>query len=472
MDIILPNKWKPRPYQMDAWRYLHNGGKRAVLRWHRRTGKDDLCLNYMACAAHERIGTYWYCLPEYSQARKAVFDAVNPHTGIKRLDQAIPKEIRSATNQNEMKITLKCGSSFQLVGSDNPDSLVGSPPVGLVLSEYALSNPSAWAYLMPIFEENNGWVIFNSTTRGKNHFYKTCILAEKDSEWLYDVKTVDNTNVFTELKLQRIRDELYSLYGEQLGEAFFQQEYYVSFEAATPGSVWGDSIAKIEAMGQVCEVEHDPAYPVHTSYDIGKHDATAIWFFQVIGQQINVINYFESNHHDIDYYCEHLRTLSNTLGYRYGNQYLPHDAFQDRMGQGGKTIIQQFIDFGKDGKLGKFKRVPSTSKEGGIQAARATFPRCWFDAVNCAEGLEALKSYHHVWDDEKKMFTKEPFHDWSSNGSDSFRYLSLVWKEARENSAAIPIDVQLINNSVQSLPMKKIVLNHFNKQKQMRNEYL
>ena len=180
MEIKLPYKWQPREYQKPLWEYLSAGGKRAVARWHRRAGKDEVFLHHVACAAHERTGTYWYMLPEYGQARKAMWDAINPKTGKKRIDDAFPQEIRKRTLDQSMMIEFHCGSTFQLVGSDSFNALVGSPPVGLVFSEYAISQPSSWGYLMPILEENGGWAGFNSTPRGKNHFKRLCEFAAKE----------------------------------------------------------------------------------------------------------------------------------------------------------------------------------------------------------------------------------------------------------------------------------------------------
>jgi hypothetical protein len=82
--ILLPNKWEPRDYQTPLWRYMHGGGKRAVAIWPRRHGKDDVALHFTACAAHERVGPYWHLLPQQNQARKAIWDAVDPHTGRRR----------------------------------------------------------------------------------------------------------------------------------------------------------------------------------------------------------------------------------------------------------------------------------------------------------------------------------------------------------------------------------------------------
>jgi len=122
MKITLPNNWKPRGYQIPTWRYLSQGGRRAVLKWHRRSGKDDVGLHHVACSAFQRVGNYWYMLPEYSQARKSMWDAVNGHTGKRRIDEAFPKEIRKRYLEQEMAIHFPNGSTFQLVGSDNFNS--------------------------------------------------------------------------------------------------------------------------------------------------------------------------------------------------------------------------------------------------------------------------------------------------------------------------------------------------------------
>jgi phage terminase large subunit len=144
--IRLPHNWNPRPYQLPSWRAWEKGCKREILIWHRRAGKDDVQLNKTAVAAHERIGNYWHCLPMYEQAKKAIWEAVNPNTGKRRIDEAFPLEIRKRTDNSSMVIEFKSGSIWRVVGSDNPNSLVGAPPIAITFSEWALSNPSAWAY--------------------------------------------------------------------------------------------------------------------------------------------------------------------------------------------------------------------------------------------------------------------------------------------------------------------------------------
>lgn len=139
--IRLPYEWNPRPHQLAAWKALEGGIRRAVLVWHRRYGKDDLALHWTACAAMQRVGTYWHMLPQANQARKAIWDAINPRTGRRRIDDAFPAEIRETTREQDMLIRFVNGSTWQVIGSDNYNALVGSPPVGVrSLSPSALAS--------------------------------------------------------------------------------------------------------------------------------------------------------------------------------------------------------------------------------------------------------------------------------------------------------------------------------------------
>lgn len=248
MRIRLPNNWQPRPDQMKLWCYLEDGGTRAVEVAHRRWGKDDVCLHYAAVAQQQRIGNYWHMLPEYGQARKAIWDAVNPATGKRRIDESFPDEIRSATKQQEMMIKFKSGSTWQLVGSDNYNSLVGSPPVGVVNSEYALSDPAAWAYLDPILMQNGGWGIFIYTPRGKSHGYTMYNHAKLTPGWFAELLTAEQTPVFTATQLRAILANMQGIYGPAQGLSLFNQEYMCSFEAV---------LSTCFFMG--CLDGHDPA---------------------------------------------------------------------------------------------------------------------------------------------------------------------------------------------------------------------
>jgi hypothetical protein len=430
MQVRLPNNWAPRAYQDALWRYLGSGGKRAVVSWHRRSGKDAVMLHHCAVQSQRRVGNIWYLMPEYSQCRKALWQAINPHSGKLRLDEAFPKEIRASTNQQEMSISLLNGSMFQLVGSDNYNSLVGSTPVGLVFSEYALSNPSAWGYLRPMLLENNGWAAFNSTPRGKNHFHDLFLMAQKSEGWFSQVLTVDDTRIFTKEQLASELLEMQAEHGEAFGEAFFRQEYYCSFSSAVLGSYYGKEMRDAEEEGRITCVEYDPAVPVHTAWDLGYSDDTSIWFYQVVADEIHLIDYHSSSGEDVPYYAG----IVASKPYKYGLHWLPHDARAKTLASGGKSIIEQLSALIG---LGNMRICPNLSLQDGIQASRMALKRCWFDAEKTEFGVKCLREYQREYDDERKMLKDKPKHDFTSHGADAVRYLAVAWRTEEKPKAAM-----------------------------------
>ena len=284
--IRLPhNGWKPRDYQRKAWAYLERGGRHAELIFHRRAGKDEICLHWAAIAAHKRPASYWHMLPMASQARKAIWEAINPHSGKRRIDEAFPQALRETTRENEMLIKFKSGSTWQVVGSDNFNSLVGSPPAGITVSEWALANPAARAYLRPILAENGGWQLYITTPRGKNHAHDTFRAAERDMAAGKDVfaqrLSVYDTGALSAETVAAERAAYQADYGIQAGDALFRQEYLCDFDAAILGAYYGEEMELADSQGRVCEVGYDPSLDVHTAWDLGWSDDLAIWFFQV-----------------------------------------------------------------------------------------------------------------------------------------------------------------------------------------------
>ena len=477
MHITLPYQWKPRPYQEPIWRYLEHGGKRAVLNWHRRSGKDDVCFRHVGNCAFQRPGNYWYMVPQYEQARKMGWDSINPHTGRKRIDEAFPEQIRERTLDNTMTIHFKAmpgqsGSTLQFVGADNFRSLVGAPPVGLVFSEMAKTNPSAWAYLMPILEENGGWVIFNSTPEGDNHFKDYCELAAKTHGWFYQALTADDTGVFTKTQLEEIERQLIAIYGEDHGRALFLQEYYCSFDAAIPGSIWGDSIRQVEARGDITDFPINTDAPVYTGWDLGRTDDTAIWFYQWNGDRLDILDYYASSFEEIPDYVDVLQRKRDAYGIRYATHWLPHDARPRRLGMGGKSILQQFNDgVSQDPGLGRFAIINSKlDVQEGIQAARATFRRVRFHKTRCEKGLRSLRHYHRQYDEEKKKFEDHPAHDWASHGADAWRYLSLSWEYTKPPTPATHWHTQLTHAANRGLTWGEVTQEHFARMRRLRNE--
>ena len=368
-----------------------------------------------------RPATYWHMLPQAAQARKAIWNAINPHTGVRRIDEAFPPEIRANTNDQEMFIRFKNGSNWQVVGSDNYNSLVGSPPAGVVYSEWALANPSARAYLRPIMMENGGWQVFITTPRGKNHAYQTYNAAKGKAGAFAQILTAEDTGIFSLEQLEEERQAYIDDFGEDQGNALFEQEYLCSFEAAILGAYYARELAEADREGRIGNYPVDPNFPVHTAWDIGKSDDTSIWFYQSTYGGLRIVDFHSSNGHDVDWYIDLLRDKPYSVEYLN----LPHDAKARRLGM-KRTVEEQFRAAGF-----KVRVLPQLSIQDGIQAARKTFQVCHFHSETCADGLDALAQYRREWDDDKKCFRNNPVHDWTSHPADAFRYLGQAWMEAK-----------------------------------------
>lgn len=419
LEITLPNSWRPRPYQQEAWNYLERGGKRCVLVCHRRWGKDDLALHRTAVALHERVGTYWHMLPEYGQGRKAIWNAINAHTGKRRIDEAFPPELRSRTLDDEMMIEFKNGSIWQVVGSDRYDSLVGAGIAGVIFSEWSLANPAAWAFIAPMLEENNGWAVFIYTARGRNHGWSMYDRAQKDDGWFGLRQAASETGVFKPEALDAALKDYIALYGPDDGQALFDQEYMCSFDAAIIGAFYGKEIRRAEEEGRIIHVPAERGKQVITAWDLGFSDSTAIWFFQIVGREIHVIDYYEANNQGLDHYAKVLRDK----GYLYSQHLLPHDVEHHELGS-GKSRVATLKELGITSTV-----VPVHQVLDGVNAVRMIFDRCWFDATKCERGIAALRSYRRDYDDKNKLYRANPLHDWTSHGADAFRYFAAGFRD-------------------------------------------
>ncbi len=448
MKIRLPNNWQPRDYQLPAWTYLENGGKHAELIWHRRSGKDEVGMHRTACAAFERTATYWYMLPKYNQARKAVWAAVNPHTGKRRIDEAFPPELRANTREQEMSITFKNGSQWQVVGSDNPDSLVGAPPAGIVYSEWSLSNPACRAYLRPIIVENNGWQIFNCTPRGRNHALATYNSAKKDPTAFAQILDATQTGTLTPEQLDKELSAYIDDFGEDYGRSKFEQEYMCSFEAANLGAILARQIGINEKNGLIGDhVDYDPlGAKFDISADIGRRDSATWWFWQPKIGGYSIFDYDGGFGIDADEWCYRLRDRIEKYKLYDGSPalgtiWLPHDA-RAKTFAAKHSAVEIFIKhFGAD----HVAITPNSSISDRVNAARKVTAKVEFNETRCERGLNGLRSWSYKYDDDKKIFSSEPEHDWASHDGDGYSYGCLIMQqvykqpEKDENVRAITV---------------------------------
>jgi hypothetical protein len=417
-EVTLPNGWRPRTHQRQLWDYLEGGGKRAVAVWHRRAGKDSTAINWTAVAAHQRVGTYWHMLPTATQGRMVVWEGRDGE-GRRLIDQAFPPSLRLSERNDRMTMELKCGSVWQVVGSDNYDRLVGANPVGVVFSEWSLTDPRAWDYVRPILAQNGGWAVFVYTPRGKNHGFELYDIARHRPDWFGEKLTVEDTGILTP-----------EIIGEErasgMSEALVQQEYYCSFEAASEGSYYGKLLEQAEQAGRLTRVPWQPELAVDTWWDLGIGDSTAVWFSQRAGLEHHFIDYYECSGEGLAHYAKVLQEK----GYVYGVHWAPHDIEARELGT-GKSRLEVAKGLGLH-----FKVAPRLSVEDGIEAVRNLLPRAWFDAEHCRQGLRALKSYHRDFNERRQAYLPHPVHDWASHGADAFRTGAVTVKKAASVTSA------------------------------------
>ena len=348
---------------------------------------------------------------------------MDAHTGQRRIDWAVPSELRETTREQDMLIKFRNGSTWQVVGSDNWNSLIGSPPVGIVYSEYAMSDPNAWSFLRPILAENGGWAIFNSTPRGRNHFHGLVELGKTEPGWFSETLTVKDTKAMTDEQVETERRQIAAERGDEEADNLVAQEYFCSFDAAIPGSYYGKQIAKMEEQGRILDLPADPRLPVITAWDLGVGDSTAIWFVQQNREEIRVIDYYEASGVGADHYARVLKAKD----YAYEFHILPFDADDREWGNNASSRVDVLKSLG----VRPLKIQPRASVDDGINAVRVLLGRCRFDREKTSRGVAALRQYQRTWDDRLKQFSLKPLHDWSSHSSDAFRYLAQGLKDVR-----------------------------------------
>jgi len=424
-EVTLPFNYIPRDYQISFLSAMDSGIKRALLIWHRRSGKDKTALNFTIRQMWERIGTYYYLFPTFTEGRRILWDGIDNNGFAFR--SHFPSELMATRpNETEMQINFTNGSVFQIIGTDKYDRIRGTNPVGCVFSEFSYQNPGAWDLVAPILLANGGWAIFCFTPNGQNHGYKLFKAVEGLDDWFTEILTVNDTKdekrkpIITQVDLEAEKKR-------GVPEEFIKQEYYCDFNAGGEGSYYGRLLAELETKGQIVNVPFDPRLPVHTAWDLGVSDSTAIWFYQRGPHEFRFIDYYETNGEGLDHYVRVLQRKRDDLRYIYGTHIAPHDIEVQDLST-GKTRKEWAAGLGLD-----FEVSPKLPIIEGIQAARAVLPRCWFDKENCRRGLSALLNYRKEFDHDKMQFRDRPLHDWSSNGADAFRYFAVGFDEIINN---------------------------------------
>lgn len=412
-ELSIPNQWSPRHYQLPIMNYYDAGHKRAVWVVHRRGGKDNTMLNQVAKMALRRIGAYWHVFPTHKQVRKAIWDGMDKTTGHRFIDQAFPEPLREATNNTEMKITLRNGSIIQFIGSDNYDSLVGSNPIHVTFSEWSLCKPSAWDFVRPILAENEGTAGFIYTPRGNNHGKRLLDMARSNPDWFCRVMPVSYTKA---LHPDVIEGERRAGMPEEL----IRQEYYCDFSVGMVGAFYADLIGKLKQSNGVVDFayQHDGIY---THWDIGFTDSTAIifWRFRPDGG-IDIVDFYEAHGLPVEHYVR----IILKKGYTYLGHFLPHDGNDSRYKFATNLTIKEQIR----AALPNVLIVPKLSVMDGIQAGRVVLSpqaRTRIHSKNCSQLVDALEYHHREYDEDERVFKSTEAETWAIHAADAFRYLSV-----------------------------------------------
>jgi len=407
MSRLIKLKYRPRSVFSD----FHKRSQRwAIVVAHRRCGKTVACINDLVVRASlegKKDGRYAYVAPYYSQAKNIAWDYL----------VRFAEPVLAKANQSELWVELINGSRIRLFGADNPDALRGLYLDGIVLDEYADMRPRIWGEIIrPLLADRLGWAVFIGTPKGHNAFWDLYNNASKDDRWYVKTLRASQTGL---LPQEELEDAAKSMSQDQ-----YLQEFECDFESAIVGAFYGKEMRLLTDQGRITHVEHDPMFKVHTAWDLGYSDDTAIWWFQVVHGEIRLLDYHSSNGQPVAFYAGIIESREVERMYDYGRHYLPHDARAKTLAS-NRSIIEQL---GDKLEISKMKIVPSLSLQDGIQATRLALTRAWFDH-KCEEGIECLRQYQREYDEDKKVFRDKPRHDWTSHGADAFRMLAIAWKE-------------------------------------------
>jgi len=375
---------------------------------HRRFGKTVMAINHLlrdAILCDRPNPRFAYIAPTYRQAKAVAWDY------LKQFAEKIPM-VRF--HETELRCDLPNGARIQLLGAENPSSLRGIYVDGVCLDEMADMPESLFPEVIrPALSDRKGYAVFIGTPRGHNAFYELYEAATGQDDWVTAVYKASETGILDNEELEAAQ--------AMMSADQYAQEYECSWQANVPGAIYGKEMQDAFEGGRVCNVPYDSGHKVHTFWDLGIGDSTAIWFVQNVGRAVHVIDCFEARNEGLPFYA---RVLTEK-GYLYGNHHAPHDIEVRELGS-GKSRREVAYDLGIN-----FRVVPKLSVEDGIHAAQLLLERCWFDRDNCKQGLEALRQYHRAYNERTRSFRTSPVHDWSSHFADSWRYVAVGLKEDR-----------------------------------------
>lgn len=405
--ITIP--YKPRSWALD----FHDSGKRfSVLVMHRRAGKTVAAVNHLIRAALRNKNTkYAYIAPTYKQAKNIAWD------NVKEYAKVVPGV---KFNESELRVDFPNGSRITLYGADNPDSLRGITLWGVIFDEYSQQPSNIWTEIIsPTLSSTGGWAIWIGTPKGKNAFYKLYEDHLEDDTWYTKLLKASESGILpeSELAIQRAN----------MTQDEYDQEYECSWTASIKGAYYSKELTKARNENRITNVPYDEKLLVHTWWDLGVGDSTAIGFFQFAGKEKRIIDYYEATGEGFKHYAKVLKEKP----YVYGKHFAPHDIAVRMLGENAQTRLEIAKSVGikfetKIEGQNETTVVPKLSIDDGINAVRMIFPSMWIDETRCAVLIDSLTHYRKKWNDTMGDFEDKPLHDWTSHGADMVRYFAVT----------------------------------------------
>ena len=374
----------------------------AVIVAHRRAGKTVAALCDLIKRAVDDTradGRYAYVAPYLAQAKDVAW------TYLKRYTHAGAR----SHLEGELAVVLNNFARVTLYGADNPDRLRGSYLDGVVLDEFADMRAGVWSEVIrPMLADRGGFATFIGTPKGKNEFFRLWTRAQRDPAWYALMLKASETGLIPAEELAAMRDDM--------TRDEYEQEMECSFDAAIRGAIYGEELRRAAEAGRIRRIAIERALPVHTAWDLGHADSTAIWFVQCVGRERRLVDYYEASGVGLDHYARVLDEKARQHQWSYGEHFFPHDVEVHELGNQGQSRAATLRELGI-----RPRTVAAHNVLDGINAVRRMLDRSYIDPERCARGLEALKAYRRDYDERRNDWTAGPRHDWASHGADALR---------------------------------------------------
>lgn len=339
-----------------------------------------------------------YIAPTYNQAKRIAWDYA------KKYSAPIPG---ARPNEAELRIDYPNNSRLQLLGQDNPDSLRGAYYDDVACDEYQMWSPRVYGEILrPAMADRKGRVTFTGTPAGTENPLHEVYQRIKAAGGYARIHRASETGYVDAEELESAR---LSMSAEQ-----YEQEFECSWTSSILGSIYGKYLDEAEKGGRLKPLPILPNVPVDVAFDLGRGDATGLWFIQTVGPETRLVDHYENNGHDILHYVGEMERRRAIHGYQWGTLIVPHDAVHRHMtGESVKTTLE--------GMRYRVHVCPKGDASREIHTVRVMLRSTWIDPVRCDYGLKCLRNYRFKYNDERRTWYDQPEHDWSSHTADALR---------------------------------------------------